>query len=237
MAILGVKKEGLKTIEKRQQLYVRLEEKGYTLKGKFKKGRKVYYEIEQKSEEKEIYNNIVHYMFNTLKEEEFTDYFLTRLANTNKPITKNLLSKNCNVNRATITKWDNKMIEHKLLGKDGYFYVLVTYDNNNIPVYTLTDEYEYNSFIKCSRHVRQKQNVLQQYKEDKINIDECQLLLDGITLNQKAIENKFVYRVSKFQLISNNYLMKDILNYIELIYNKTLFDKYIDWIESEKRIK
>jgi hypothetical protein len=233
MQILDVKKEGLKTIEKRQQLYTRLQDKGYKFIDKVKEGRKMYYIIEKQSDEKEIYNNIVHCLFNTLKEAEFTKYFLTRIANINKPITKELLSKNCEVHRRTITKWDNKMLEHKLLSKDGFFYISVTYDKEGRPTCIITTKEEYDGFMKCSKHVRQKQRILQQYKEDKINFDECQLLLDGIILNQKTIENRFVYRVNKFQLIKNNYLMKDILDYIELIYDKTLFDYYIDWMESK----
>lgn len=232
MQILNVKKEGLKTIEKRKQLNNRLKDKGYKLIDKVKEGRKIYYIIDKQSNEKEIYNNLVHILFNTLKEKEFSTYFLTRIANINKPITKELLSKNCEVNRKTITKWDNKMIEHRLLSKDGYFYVSTTYDDEGKPTYTLTSKEEYYSYMRCSRYVKQKEKVLQDYKSGKIDIESCQLLLDGITLNQQAIENRFVYKVNKFQLIHNNYLIKDILNYIELIYKKTIVDYYINCIES-----
>jgi hypothetical protein len=38
--ILGVKTQGLKSIEQRQQLHLRLQEKGYKLLDKIKEGRK-----------------------------------------------------------------------------------------------------------------------------------------------------------------------------------------------------
>lgn len=47
MDILNVKKEGLKTMERKQQLYIRLEEKGYKLINKIKEGRQVYYIVDK----------------------------------------------------------------------------------------------------------------------------------------------------------------------------------------------
>lgn len=233
MDILGVKKAGLKSIENRQQLKERLKEKGYEFKDKIKEGRNIYYIAEQTNTNKEVYNNMVKYIFNTTKEEQFTDYFLYRIMNLHRPITKNIIADKTNLNRKTITKLDNKMTEHNILSKDGYFYVCATYIDNK-PTYTLTCKEEYNSYLKCSRSVKKKQKVLQRFKNGEIDFDMCQLLLDGIILNQKVIENKFVYRVSKFLLIENNDLIKDMFELIEQIYiDKNIIDYCVDWLESD----
>jgi len=232
MDILGVKSDTLKQIEKRKTLENRLDEKGYVLINKTKDGRNNIYEVEQLNNSKELLNNITNYMFGTNNDFGFSDYFMYRIMNTEKPITKEMLSKWCKVNRKTISRWDNKMELNNILSKDGYFYIAMDFDKDKKPTYRITCKDEYSSYIKCSRFANKKQEIAQKYKKDEIDYDTMQMLMDSVTTYAQTIENKFVYRVSKFQLKENNKLCVDVCNLIKDTYNINAMDYYIDWLES-----
>ena len=234
IGILGVKSDTLKQIEKRKTLEKRLDEKGYVLISKTKEGRNNIYEINKINDSKELLNNITNFMFGTNNDYSFSDYFMYRLMNINKPITKEMLSKWCKVNRKTITRWDEKMLMNNILSKDGYFYIAMDFDKDKKPTYRITGKDEYSNYIKCSRFANKKQEIAQKYKRDEIDYDTMQMLMDSVTSYAQTIEDKFVYRVSKFQIKKNNQLFKDICNLIKDTYNVESVDYYIDWLESVK---
>ena len=171
-------------------------------------------------------------MFGTNNDFAFSDYFMYRIMNTEKPITKEMLSKWCKVNRKTIRRWDSKMELNNILSKDGYFYIAMEFDKDKKPTYRITCKDEYSSYIKCSRFANKKQEIAQKYKKDEIDYDTMQMLMDSVTTYAQTIENKFVYRVSKFQLKENNKLCVDVCNLIKDTYNINAMDYYIDWLES-----
>jgi len=235
MDILGVKDRALTVIEQRNTLESRLDEKGYKLINKTKEGRSNTYEIEKINDSKKLLNDISKIMFGTKNDYSFGDYFMYRLFNINKPITKEMLSKWCKVNRKTITRWDEKMLMNNILSKDGYFYIAMEFDNDKKPTYRITCKEEYSSYIKCSRFANKKQEIAQKYKKDEIDYDTMQMLMDSVTAYAQTIEDKFVYRVSKFQLQKENQLFKDIYKLITDTYESKKFNEYyIDWLESVK---
>ena len=235
MEILGVKDRALTIIEQRNTLESRLGEKGYIFISKIKEGRSNIYEVDKINDSKKLLNDITNFMFGTKNDYSFGDYFMYRLMNLNKPITKEMLSKWCKVNRKTITRWDEKMILNNILAKDGYYYIAMEFDNDKKPTYRITCRDEYSSYIKCSRFAKKKQEIAQKYKKDEIDYDTMQMLMDSVTAYAQTIEDKFVYRVSKFQLKKNNQLFKDIYKLITDTYeSKTFNEYYIDWLESVK---
>lgn len=237
--ILNVNKEALKKIEQKQQLKERLFDKGYIFKDKIKEGRKVYYIIKQTSSKKEVYNNMCDLLFNTKDDELFSDYFLYRILNLEKAITKEYIADNCNVNRNMITKFDKKMVEHNILNKDGYFYIACDIDNDKNKTYRITVKEEYNYYMKCSRGANKKKTIAQDYKNDRIDYDTMIMLLDAIDTYMETIEKKFVYRVNKFLLIKENELYKDIYKMIEELYKEKAEDNkyYLSWLQSIKNLK
>ena len=235
MDILGVKDRALTVIEQRNTLESRLDEKGYKLISKTKEGRSNIYEIEKINDSKKLLNDITKVLFGTKDDYSFGDYFMYRLFNINKPITKEMLSKWCKVNRKTISRWDNKMELNNILSKDGYFYIAMEFDKDKKPTYRITCKDEYSSYIKCSRFANKKQEIAQKYKKDEIDYDTMQMLMDSVTTYAQTIEDKFVYRVSKFQLKKENQLFKDIYKLITDTYDSKKFNEYyIDWLESIK---
>lgn len=225
----------MKTIINRGQLESRLKDKGYKLISKTKQGRKVIYNIEKENNDKEVYSNICQYLFNTKHDEQFADYFISRMINLELPITKEMISKKSNVHRNTITKWDKKMIENNILAKDGYFYVAVDYnkdvEGNKVPFYRLTSKEEYISYMQTSKHARKSSEIKAKYISGKIDLDEYTMLLQNITISQAELERKFIYRVSKFNLKKNNKLYKDVFKLIKNLYiNKRFIDYYESWL-------
>ena len=199
--ILGVTNNNLKAIIKRNQLKQRLKEKGYTYKGKEKHGRSCTYIVEKytMTNDVESLNNICTGLFHTRKQKEFSNYYLYRLLNLNTAITKELLSRLVDVNRNTITRWDNLMIDNNIMTKDGFFYVRMTIEDDK-PVYELTDKFEYNTFRKNKMIISKKNQALRDYIDGKIDKVTYDLINDGATASILATENKFVYKVTKYQL-------------------------------------
>lgn len=233
--ILGVNNNGLKSIISRGQLELRLQDKGYKLIKQYKEGRSIMYEVVKDSEDKEIYANICQYMFDTNKIDNFADYFLSRMMNLEKPITKEIISKKANIHRNTVTKWDNKMLENNILSKDGYFYIAVDYivtsNNEKESIYRLTSKEEYANYMQTSKHAKKSAEIKRKYISGIIDLDEYTMLQNEIAISQSELERKFVYRVSKYNLIKNNKLYKDVFVLIKNIYkDKEIADYYEYWL-------
>ena len=203
--ILGVTNNNLKQIIKRKQLEGRLKEKGYIYIDKEKIGRNTLYILNKYyiTTDVESLNNICSGLFHTRKQKEFSNYYLYRILNLDKAITKELLSRLSEVSHNTITKWDKLMIENNIMDKDGFYYVRMTIDKNSDdpkPIYELTDKFEYSTFCKNKLILAKRDKALEQYNNGEIDKITYDLIHDGATLSAYANEGKIVYRVTKYQL-------------------------------------
>ena len=217
-SILGVSIEALKKIESRNKLEERLLDKGYKLNNKEKQGRKVYYNIVNINNNIEVYANTCEYIFGTKMYEEFANYFLIRTNNVNYPIKRETIATKSNVNEKTISKWDSKMIDNDILGKDGYFYIVKEFDDNGNNIIRLTDKYEYNNFLKTSRIAKMKEKINHEYLSGNINKDMYDILSDSVAEARIYMKEKIVYKVNKFYIKENNLLLNQITNLISDIY-------------------
>ena len=236
MQILQVSDSALKQIIKRKCLSDRLFEKGYIFENKIKEGRKSYFILKKYAEDKELLNNIIVNLFNTKEEEKFINYYFYRLFNIRhrKPVSKELLSQKVNVNRKTITKWDDKMLEHKIISKDGYFYISLKLDKEGNKTYNLTDRFEYNAYVKNSKFVKKRKDAMIKWKNNEIDDDTFKIIYDGTTLEALAIEGKFVYKISKYQIEKDSELGKQILRLIVNTYKTNKYDYIISFLPSEE---
>ena len=120
--ILGVTNIGLKSILRRDQLAVRLLEKGYRFISKEKRG--VYNEffVEEvvmiPKEEWEVY--MKKEFPNVRKKDEYGDYCEERLIN-NEVIAKHI-SKNVGVTPQTLVRWDSLLVKKGVMTNNGYSY-------------------------------------------------------------------------------------------------------------------
>ena len=236
LEILGVKNTALKQIIRKKQLETRLKEKGYILIETLKEGRKTIYKLEhfgELSDNKFKLNNAMECIFNTTKDEDkHTDYIMYRCANIYKPLSKKHLADKLGINEKTIGKWDNHMIDNKLLAKDGYFYISRDYKEDGFD-YRLTDENEYKQFIKNNLFLKERQKAKEDFKQGTINNIMFDAIMDGTSKQLEANYGKIVYRISKYTLGKDEDLTKLIVKLIRDVWNKNLFDYILDYLPTE----
>jgi hypothetical protein len=221
MDILGIKKDALIKIEQRQQLHLRLEEKGYKLLDKIKEGRKVYYILEQENELKEVYNNMVKYVYGTDKEKEFSTYFALRTILNNWNICYNIkeIAERSSVSSKTIRKWDSTLIDKDIIARDGYFYFCIINDAEN-KIYKVepSNIEEYRSFWRNKAYLGAFKNLQDKYYKGELTLMELQLASADIGAIRQVKECKYYYRVKKFITHKENELYIDTMKLIKKLY-------------------
>ncbi|WP_455789312.1 hypothetical protein [Clostridium butyricum] len=229
--ILNVKNDGLKKIIRKGQLEKRLNDLGYQLISTEKEGRNTYYNIskEEKGKCKELLNNIIKYHFGTTHYEQFIKYLLYRFYNLGQPITKKLIADNIGVDKKTITRWDNKLLEHNFIGKDGYWYVRAEIKENNI-IYVLTDEWEYNSYSNNMRYVAKDNMIVQRLEDEEFDRIDFELMLEALKDRKSITDDKYVYRVKKFFKKNDYELCTQLFKMILSTQKVRLYDYYMKLI-------
>jgi hypothetical protein len=125
-ALLGITREGLRTLIKRDQLATRLLEHNYELISIEKKGRNNIYNIREiVIVPKETWNEIASKEFPRVKKvDELGIHAKERLIN-GSVLTKDILSKT-KVTRQTAERWDGLLVEKGLMTNNGYSYYRIT---------------------------------------------------------------------------------------------------------------
>lgn len=190
MDILGVNINGLKSIEQRGQLKKRLSDKGYKLISKSKEGRNMMYEVSKKEDNTELLHNIIQYVFGTTKYKEFISYFLYRINNLDKPITQQQVADKVGVGIKTINKWDKLLVEHKILFKEGYWYIRRVEDTECI-----TDHWEYESYRRNKVVIARECVIKNRYINGEITEAMYDMLMDSINNRKSFTDSKYVYKV------------------------------------------
>ena len=221
--LLGVKKGTLINIEKNKQLEMRLEKKGYKLLGKEKAGRNVYYTLEQTNPEKEIYSNMVKYIFNAESEDKFADYFIVRTENDDIPISKKDVAKATDLSVKTVGRFDNKMLEAKIISKDKFFYFCIKRVKDEETdtfktVVTECGEEEHNNFWKNTAYMKAFSDLQAKYTRGEITLNELQIASAGVGSTIALLENKYYYKIKKYKTNKNSQLYKDVRNLIIGLY-------------------
>jgi hypothetical protein len=135
--LLGLTKEGLRTVIKRDQLKGRLLEKGYELADIIKKGRSNCYIIREiVVVPKETWEEIAAKEFPRVRKvNELGIHAKERLIN-GSVLTKEIVAKS-GVTRQTADKWDGLLVEKGLMSSNGYSYYRI---NSNKELQQVTYE-------------------------------------------------------------------------------------------------
>src|SRR5471030_1553575 len=166
--MLGIKSEGLKTIEKRHQLEERLDNIGYKLIEKEKLSRKVYYIIETINVNRELISSMCKYVFEANKSNEFIDYFIERMGKSKADVVASTgyISEKINVNTSTVRRWDlKKLLDKKIISNDGFFYFKLNKENHVIEE---VSKEEYNSYWKRREDLKQYDKLYNRYIKGEI---------------------------------------------------------------------
>lgn len=217
--LLNIKNDTLRKLESKNKLCERLEKKGYKLIEKLKEGRKVYYILEQERGDKEVYSNMIKYVYNTNKEDEFSKYFSLRTVNNNNfPLSKNDISNVAEVSKRTVTTWDNKLIDYNIISKDGYFYFCIDKENKTIKQ---CEKEEYKCFWRNTAYIKAFKDLQLKYINGIIDLNQLTLASAEIGASVALITNRYYYRVKKYKTNTENKLYIDTFNLIKSLYGDT----------------
>ena len=211
--ILGVSLEGIKTIEKRKQLGIRLDRIGYKLIERIKRDRKVYYSVECTDENKQLLNNIYKYVFEVDKYKEFTKYFKERTEKSKNFIPASLksLGNKASVSITTIHKWDIKLLNKKIISSDGYFYFKINKDNHTIEE---VSKEEYTSYWRNKSKVELRSKLHEKFNSGEISFDDALDIAENFAALKTEVEGKYLYRTKRYKLNEDNLLYLDIIGLI-----------------------
>ncbi|MDV3426641.1 MAG: hypothetical protein LIR50_05560 [Bacillota bacterium] len=212
--MLGVKLDGLKTIERRKQIEKRLKDIGYNLINKITENRKAYYIVEMVYSDKQLINSICRHSFNTLKTNEFTTYFKERTKHSkkDKAISLESLAEISNVNSSTICKWDLKLLDKKIISKDGFFYFKLNKLTQTVEEVT---KEEFKSFWKNRGRLKTYNNLQRRYLKGEITFNEALEISNNQTALRLELENKYLYRAKRYKLNLDNKLYIDFSKLIK----------------------
>jgi hypothetical protein len=204
-AILNINLNALKQIERRKTLNKRLLEKGYILIDKYIESNKTIYELEI-SKTKEIISKT----YNVSKTNNFIDYFNIRTKE--EPSTIEEIANKANVNKKTVSKWDNTLQDKRIIAKDGYYYFRL--DKSQGELIPVSIE-EYKSFWKNKAYINAFNKLQERYIKGEISLTELQLSSGEIAVIISTIENKYYYKIKKYKVDKNNELYIDTKKLIE----------------------
>ncbi len=221
--ILGVKDSGLKQIEARKQLNKRLKDLGYKLINKIKEGRQVFYILDQIEENKELHNKLIRHAYNTNKIEEFSDFFMMRTEGIKRELklTNKDISEVTGISNKTICKWNKTLLDKEIISQDGFYYFVIENIDGNISSRQTTKE-EYSSYWKNKRDEAIYKELEYRFNRNEISFKEAMKLVKDIGAIQAATEGKYVYRIHKYLLNTENKLYIDTYELIKQAFK----DKY-----------
>lgn len=225
--ILNVKKKGLQKIIDKKQLEERLNNVGYVLIDKVKEGRKVYYNVEQINENKQIYNNLCKYVFNTNKAFEFAKYYIQRVLinDMNKIYSNKDISDKAGVTTRTINTWDKTLIDNDIMRKDGFFYICI--DNNSKTIYECT-KYEYVNYCKNLGDLKTTQKIRERFYNNEISLLEFEFAIRQMQSIKDMVSNKYYYRIHRYINNKDNQLYNDTIKLITNLYSNNGNDYNIE---------
>lgn len=192
--ILGVGRTGISKLIKRGTLDKRLNELGYRINRITKESRKkIYWLIEVPMRSCYIRN-----VLGIRKEYEFAKYFSIKTRNTYSFDSR--ISENINVDRKTLKRWRDKMVDSKMLVKDGFYYFRC--DSEGLHE---VDIWEYKNFWKNRADLENMQERLQsQFYKNKVSFKDCLNKFGKMSSELTAAEGKMYFKVHKYRVNKNN---------------------------------
>lgn len=213
---LNINLNALKQLERRGNLAKRLEDKGFKFIKKIVK-EKVYFiikNIQEDQENKQMYNNLCKYAYNTNKPQQFGLFFRIRTLENNKAITNREISEIAEIGINTVTKWNNSLLDKGIIAKDGFFYFYI--DNFDKKIKTCCEE-EYKNFWKNMQSSRKREKLQNDFLNGKITLEELIRKSEENGATRFYTEGKYYYRIHKYKTNEDNKLYIDTKELIEVL--------------------
>lgn len=202
---LGIKLSSMKVYKANGKLQEKLAEIGYKIVREEKKGRSLFYVLEEcessLSPVEQLCKNVYH-----TNAESFPQYYNKRTEcdeyNRCTPKSNKQLAAECNVGRDTIADWNNKLVELGILVESGYVYLEVDSITLEIREITKSDYTLYWKYKKGDELLYYQA----QFNKGMIDANTFNMLEAKCKLEQETVSNKMCYRLKRYYLQQENEL-------------------------------
>lgn len=198
--LLNITKDNLRMLEKRKTLDKKLESKGLKLI-KVIKGPKTLYEAEKLIDK----GSTALTTLNIRKKENFLKYFGIRTQEKANNV-KDIAIKS-NVNKNTVVRWDKKMLDNKVMSKDGFYYFKIDIGSNE--VFEISKE-EYKSYWRNVSFIKALKDLQDKYLNGLISLNEFQLASVNIGSYYNVVQGHTCFRIPKYKIDRENTLFLDL---------------------------
>lgn len=195
--LLNITKDNLVKLEKRNTLDKRLKSIGLKLI-KVAKESKTYYYVENTTIG-------IDKSLRIRKEENFLEYFNIR--SKEKPTSIKDIAVKSKVNKNTIVKWDKKLMDNRVMSKDGFYYFKLDIGENEI---IEISKDEYSSYWRNANYVKALKRLQDRYINGDITLNELQLASANIGGYYSIINGFYCFKVNKYKMDKNNTIYIDL---------------------------
>lgn len=203
---LGISVASLKVYKSNGRLAEKLAEQGYKIVSEEKRGRSIYYIIEEcestLSPKEQLCKNVFH-----TNPESFPHYYNKRTECNNcgrcNPLSNKQLAAECNVGRDTIAEWNKKLVDLGILVESGYVYYEI--DKNTLEKKEISRE-EYTLYWKNKKSEDEFIYYESEFKHGRLSAEAYERLLSRKKLENAVIANKACFRVKRYYLQQENEL-------------------------------
>lgn len=203
---LGIRTATLKDYKCKGRLTEKLAEQGYKIVSEEKRGRSIFYVLEECESTLTPTEQLCKNVFHT-DPEVFPQYYVKRTECNEygrcNPISSRQLAAELDVSRNTITEWNKKLVDLGILVESGYVYYEI--DKNTLEKREITKE-EYTLYWKNKKSEDEFIYYEAEFKAGRLSAEAYERLLSRKELENKVIANKACFRIKRYYLQQENEL-------------------------------
>lgn len=200
--LLNTSVDSIRMMEKRKTLDSKLNTIGFKLVS-ISKEDKILYNIKK--------TNINPFkVLRINKKNNFLKYFDVR-TNEGANNVKDIAIKS-NVNKNTVVTWDKKMLDNKVMSKDGFYYFKI--DSETKETFPISKE-EYKSYWRNVNVIKSLKNLQNKYLKGLITLDELSLASASIGGCYAVVKNCNCFKIPKYKIDKENTLYLDLNKLLE----------------------
>lgn len=203
---LGISLASLKVYKSNGRLTEKLAEQGYKIVSEEKRGRSIFYVLEEcestLTPAEQLCKNVFHTDPNV-----FPSYYVKRTECNEygrcNPVSNKQLAAEIGVGRDTVADWNKKLVDLGILVESGYVYYEI--DKSTLEKREITKE-EYTLYWKNKKSEDEFIYYEAEFKAGRLSAVAYERLLSRKELENKAIANKACFRIKRYYLQQENEL-------------------------------
>ena len=203
---LGISTITLKDYKCKGRLSGKLAEQGYKIVSEEKRGRSIFYVLEECESTLTPVEQLCKSAFHT-DPKVFPHYYVKRTECDDygrcNPVSNKQLAAEIGVGRDTVSDWNKKLVDLGILVESGYVYYEI--DKNTLEKREITKE-EYTLYWKNKKSEDEYIYYESEFKAGRLSAEAYDRLLSRKELENKVIANKACFRIKRYYLQQENEL-------------------------------